>query len=186
MIDYEFNEDNEFVQMLKKLGYAVKGEFIHPFSFYPNGIYSVKKDGKYFYASFFPLETFNCNNSNRVKEIYNIIYEYEIVPHCDFIDMDNGSVALFENFGETYSSFLENEKDEKIIKEVNNEIQLTLDKLHKLGFYHCDVHHDNILVHKETKKVKLIDLETCNNNIETILGLYYTDSIDRVNEFQFL
>lgn len=166
VFNYDFDENDEIVRLLIEKGYKIVAEYQHPYSSDPSGVFEVSKDGKYYYAKFSNRKSMNSNNCEQLRFLHNKLSHLDItVRICDYFNFKNekyknidGEMLIYESFGESFSDYIMNHGADEIVDE---NIRKVIENLHNHGYLHGDIHTSNIVVNLETKKVLLIDLDTC-------------------------
>ena len=80
----------------------------------------------------------------------------------DFHENESSFTVIIEYLNDNWVdlfSFVDIQREERIVKQIIRNVIITLEKLSKIGIYHVDIKQENIMVNVENYAIKMIDFE---------------------------
>ena len=128
-------------------------KILKPLSTVVSHVFLVEKDGKEYIMK--------C-----AKDPKSTIDKLTKASVCRYVEkiveiLADGKCFLVEKIkGPTLDSFLQIDRDPKILEQISSKLICTIKCLHSLGLFHSDLHSKNIIIEEGTNDPYLIDLDT--------------------------
>lgn len=113
-------------------------------------------------------------------KVLKLLNKYD--PHNNFNIINLNSNFIFqghhclviENMNMSLKKFIYNKYKQGVpinyIKEISKQILIGLDFIHQMGYIHCDIKPDNILINDKTREIKICDFGSCVSNFDINIG----------------